>query len=81
MTVEELMHLLAAMPPTSKVLIGPSPESWSFLQPFQVNQVTVLWSCDAVLLGTPPKEAAMAMQTPYQDGAGLVGGTATEFHE
>lgn len=56
MTVEELMHLLAAMPPTSKVLISASPDSWSFLQPLQVNRVTAFWSCDSVLLGAPPRD-------------------------
>lgn len=56
MTVKELMQLLAAMPPESKVLIRPSPMAWAFLKPSQVNQVTALWSTGAVLLGLPGED-------------------------
>ncbi len=55
MSVEDLMKLLASMPPEAKVVISNGPESWSFLQASQINRVTALWSTPAVLLGKPPK--------------------------
>lgn len=44
MSVEELMQMLAELPPQTKVLISNGPASWSFLQPSQVNRVTALWT-------------------------------------